>query len=181
MQALDSSDTNTSDPTGAPLALRFNQGCVLNSLSASQQEQLYDWLELLPAKAVLEMVAMPAPDGFGIKMHLTTLRRFHLRARARFQKQLVDSTAETNGDFAVPPGALEELTNASMRQFAAELATVQGRDPAHFATVARWVLRLQQNARRERELQIAENRLELEKSKAEPKKPNSNSMLREQP
>jgi hypothetical protein len=40
-------------------------------------------------------------------------------------------------------------------------------NPAHFATVSRWVLRLQQHAQRDRELKLHQDRLDLERYKFE--------------
>jgi hypothetical protein len=146
--------------------IQFKKGCMLNSLTVAQQEQLFDWAELLPNKTVLERVALPAPEGFGLKMHLTTLRRFHRAARLRFQKELTDSSDESLAEPPADLAVLDRLTETALRQFAVEMVTVQDRDPARFAAVSRWVLRLQQNAHRDRELKILEERLALEKEKA---------------
>jgi hypothetical protein len=87
---------NTSEPiesnspaiSPATPYIKFREGCILNNLSATEREQLFDWLELHSPKTVLEMVAAPPPDGFGIKTHLNSLRRFHHRARNVFHKEL---------------------------------------------------------------------------------------------
>ncbi len=113
------------------------------------------------------MVAAPPPEGFGINTHLTSLRRFHMRAQAHFQKDLAESHMEVLAELGADPLALNRLTDAALRQFANELATVQKRDPAHFATVSRWVLRLQQNAQREREHKLHQDRLEQKKTEFE--------------
>ena len=164
---METSEPNNLDSPSDPTpVLKFREGCVLNRLSAAQQEQLFDWLELHPPKAVLGMVAAPPPEGFGIQTHLKSLRRFHQRARTLFHKELTAAPLELLGE----PGsgiADDQLTVALLRQFAVEMATVQQRDPAHFASVSRWALRLQQNAQRERELKILEDRIALQKSKAE--------------
>ncbi|MDB6039795.1 MAG: hypothetical protein JWM99_3636 [Verrucomicrobiales bacterium] len=80
MNATELNDSNPSLPGGPEIFIKFRESCVLSALSAAQQEQLFDWLELYPPKIVLEMVAAPPPDGFGLKTHLTSLRRFHERA-----------------------------------------------------------------------------------------------------
>ncbi len=138
---------------------------ILDSLSTAQQEQLVDWLELHPIKTVLEFVAAPPPEGFGIKTHITSLRRFQLRAQAHNQKDLADCHVELLEELGGDPQALSRLTDAALRQFAVELATVNNRDPANFATVSSWVLRLQQNAQRDRELKATEDRIALEREK----------------
>ena len=112
--------------------IRFNNQSVLNSLSADQQEQLYDWLECYPAKRVLELVAAEPPEGFGLKIHLTTLRRFHLRARDHFHRQITEDLPEL-GHNAITN---EEFVFASLQRAAAELSTEQ-LTPNRFTAAAR--------------------------------------------
>jgi hypothetical protein len=52
---------------------------ILDHLPTEKQEQLIDWIESLTAKEVLEKVAAPEPEGFGIKTHATSLQRFYER------------------------------------------------------------------------------------------------------
>ena len=167
MQTLEHDSSNSSSDSIETAPIRFNAGCILNTLSGAQQEQLFDWLELYSARTVLEMVAAPAPEGFGLKMHLTTLRRFLRAARTRFHKDLTATPVELVQPVPSVPNPLDQEAVAGLREFAVELATVQQRDPLHFATVSRWVLRLEQNSQRERQLKIAENRVALLKEKME--------------
>ena len=163
-------DLNSNKNTTSESAIRLKESCVLSALTPAQQEELFDWLELHPAKTVLEMVAAPPPEGFGIKTHLTSLRRFHARARACFHREITAAPLELLPEPGSDPIALDKLTATALRQFAVEMATVQERDTARFGTVSRWVLRLQQNAQRERELKIAEDRLALTKLRVETEK-----------
>jgi hypothetical protein len=161
--------TPDSDPENSPSEpKRHNprkKWGILDSLTTAQQEQLVDWLELHPIKTVLELVAAPPPEGFGIKTHITSLRRFQLRAQAHNQKDLAECHVELLEELGGDPQALNLLTDSALRQFAVELATVNNRDPANFATVSSWVLRLQQNAQRDRELKAIEDRIALEREK----------------
>ena len=52
---------------------------VLDRLTSEQQDQLLHWLDIYPDKLVLEKVAAPPPDGFGLATHITSLRRFQAR------------------------------------------------------------------------------------------------------
>ena len=83
----------------APTSSKRNPG-ILDSLSPEQREQLMDWLELHPVQKVLELVAAPPPDGFGIKTHITSLRRFHHQAQAANQKDLADEHCELLAELA---------------------------------------------------------------------------------
>ena len=166
MKTPDSNAPSLPVESKAPASSKRNPG-ILDSLSPEQREQLMDWLELHPVQKVLELVAAPPPDGFGIKTHITSLRRFHHQAQAANQKDLADGHCELLAELGSDPHSLNQLTDAALRQFAVELATVNNRNPAHFATVSRWVLRLQQNAQREREIKVIEDRIALEKRKFE--------------
>lgn len=164
---------NTDEPaTDAPI--RFIRGCVLNSLTRSEQERLYDWLEMYPPKRVLELVQADAPEGFGIQTHLTTLRRFHARAHDHFQRQLMADTTEALANSDPSDEALESLTLRAVRRAALELSTTHHNSPTHFNVVARWLAKLKQieqrdkeMAQRDCELKLAERRLELETKKFE--------------
>jgi len=41
------------------------------------------WMELYEIEQVLEKVAAPPPEGFRIKTHITSLRRFYRREKIR--------------------------------------------------------------------------------------------------
>ncbi len=56
---------------------------ILDTLSPEQSDQLLTWLEIHPIQTVIELVAAPPPDGFGMKTHVTSLRRFYRRAQSR--------------------------------------------------------------------------------------------------
>jgi hypothetical protein len=54
---------------------------ILDGLSNDQHDQLLTWLELYPTNEVLQMIAAPPPQGFGIQTHITSLRRFQQHAQ----------------------------------------------------------------------------------------------------
>jgi hypothetical protein len=169
MEILESMDQNEKISSIPQPPIKLKESCALAALTSSQQEQLFDWLELYPAKTVLELVAAAPPEGLGIKTHLTSLRRFHARARACFHREIIAAPIELLPEHT-DPVALDKLTATALRQFAVEMATVQERDPSRFGTVSRWVLRVQQNEQRDRELKIAEDRVALTKLRVEMEK-----------
>ncbi|HYE33511.1 MAG TPA: hypothetical protein VEH27_18970 [Methylomirabilota bacterium] len=134
--------------------------CALSALTPDQQEQLYDWLESYPLRRVLEMVAAPCPEGFGLKTHLTTLRRFHVRARARFQNQLAEDLPE----IGAPAPGTDQLLLASLQRAAAELSTDQ-LTASRFTAAAKWMLRLKEIEQRQQEIELTRERLQLEHAK----------------
>jgi hypothetical protein len=145
--------------------IEFKKGCILNSLTAAQQAQLFEWAELYPQKVALEKVAAPPPEGFGIKMHLTTLRRFHLRARLFYGRQLSEEGSRAGADHRRDKP--QELTMETVRQAALELSSMHRHGPAEFNAVSRWLMRVKESEHRERELELMKERIELEKRKFE--------------
>src|SRR5688572_15386312 len=62
--------------------LKIRCGSFLSKLDTDQMQQLFRWLQEHSAPKVRLMVAAPAPEGFGLEVQETTLRRLraHLRA-----------------------------------------------------------------------------------------------------
>jgi hypothetical protein len=59
------------------------QSSILDSLSPEAQEKIIGWLEIDSARLVAERISQPAPEGFGLHTHVTTLRRFLLCSPSR--------------------------------------------------------------------------------------------------
>src|SRR5687768_16947977 len=76
----------------------------LDSLTNDQRATVYDWLVDLPTKQVVERIAQPAPEGFGIKTHITTLRRF----KDRYWAELAADREESAKRFANSTGTTPE-------------------------------------------------------------------------
>ena len=58
-----------------PEDVRFRAGSLLARLSSEQRTQLFKWLLGYSVADVVNFVAAPPPQGFGIQTHKTTLRR----------------------------------------------------------------------------------------------------------
>src|SRR4051812_20827912 len=52
---------------------------ILANLNQDDQEQLTDWLLSRSYREVQEQLAKPRPDGFNLKVGITTLSRFYAR------------------------------------------------------------------------------------------------------
>ena|SRR6185369_5753234 len=52
---------------------------VLGNLSEDDRERVLQWLAHTSYREVLRQIAEPAPEGFGLKIHYNSLRRFHLK------------------------------------------------------------------------------------------------------
>ena len=139
---------------------------ILDTLSPADQEKLMFWLETEPYRTVLERIAAPRPEGFGLHTHLTTLCRYY----ARHQKTEEPEITEIVGDLAATelnPTDLDRVTAASVRRSALQLAASPQLDPKKFKALANWVLKLREQEQHDRALDLAEKRYQLAKAEFE--------------
>ena len=132
---------------------------TLDPLTEDQKAQLYDWLLEMPAEKVLERIARPAPDGFGIKTHLTTLRRFKNRRDAENAADILDSAAHLGN---IAPGrekAPDETILTELRRHLCERASSPAATDSQVALLASWVNRQQRLTVAIQHVQIARKRL----------------------
>ena len=136
----------------------------LSNLSKEQQDQLLAWLELLPMRQVLEKVAAPPPEGFGIQTYPTTLRRFYARHRATSESEnsalaaelIQATTADSPVDSAIAFG---------VRQIAFELSNSPRIGSKQFKALSRWVLKLRDLQHADKHLDLARERLALDRAR----------------
>jgi hypothetical protein len=139
---------------------------VLDRLSPEQQNQLLHWMDIYPDKSVLEKVAAPPPEGFGISTHITSLRRF----QARKQRDDAIEILEMARTAAAESSVTEEFVAASGRLLAEkafELISSGSVKPKQFNAVARWIARLRDQELKSEALRLAAQRLALERRRAQ--------------
>jgi hypothetical protein len=137
---------------------------ILDQLSPEQQEQLIDWIESFTAKEVLEKVAAPEPEGFGIRTHATSLRRFYDKWQASQKTEDLQSAfhqLEGTEDPMLSKGISSALTRQAFR-------TVTGPKRAQMTLdqATKWIITMEKQQLREKELELAKRRLDLEEKKA---------------
>lgn len=75
---------------------KINARSVLLELTEEQRETLYDWLLSDSYAGVQARMAVPPPEGFGIRAQITTLQRFFARrmdeVREENEEELAQST-----------------------------------------------------------------------------------------
>jgi hypothetical protein len=60
----------------------MRKDCALSKLTDEQQADLFDWLSTDTYESILNRIAQPVPDGFGIKTHINSLHRFYQQRQA---------------------------------------------------------------------------------------------------
>jgi hypothetical protein len=137
----------------------------IDELNTADKEQILAWLEAYPTRTVVEMIAKTPPDGFGVRTHVTTLRRFFARheAEAEANELEIAKLFESNG--ASTP--LESATEALLRKWAFKIATNPHRSTGAFKALSSWLHRTKEQKHREMQLKINSERLALEREKFE--------------
>ena len=133
---------------------------TLDTLSSDQLDQLYDWLLEMPVSKVAEKIAQPAPEGFGLKTHITTLRRFK---RRRWAEQAADqleaarlaAANSNNSDDAI----LDTAIASTLKRQLFERASAPDATSADLALLARYVQRNDKLKLDIERVQIARERL----------------------
>jgi hypothetical protein len=137
---------------------------ILDGLTDDQQDQLLTWLELYPVKDVLEMVAAAPPEGFGIRTHITSLRRFQQQAQLNDKEddvRLARRAQLTQEELDL----MKNAASSALIQQAFQLATKKGATSQNLAAASKWLSMLHQQELRQRELILAQARMDLEKQK----------------
>ena len=148
--------STTSNPNPSPL----------DSLNQEQRDQLFSWLELHKVSEVLQLVARPAPEGFGITTYDMTLRRWHRREKLARRPEDLQLARDILAD-ASEPGAFDQATAATLRHVAFELANSPRITAKNFKAIARWVLKLRDQEHHAHQLELEKQRLALETKKFE--------------
>lgn len=138
---------------------------ILDSLTPDQQDQLLVWMETLPAKTVLEKVAADPPAGFGLKTHLTSLRRFYARKQT---EAAIHDLQLARDRLASDPAASTDFQKAALSalmQRAFQLTVDSELNRSNFRAVASWLSTLLQQEVALARVQLARERLALQKQK----------------
>jgi len=139
----------------------IKENSALAGLTETQQATLFRWLELMPPDQVLERIAKPPPEGFGIETHRNTLRRFHIK----YESALHDDGELAAEILAQPQTVLAGATTARVEKLAFRLATSPGEKLSQFKALARWVLKLKEHGQKADLLALMNRRLELDVEK----------------
>ena len=131
----------------------------LESLPAEAQAQIIAWLDVEPRRRIVERIAKPAPEGFGIRTHVTTLARFYTRhlANERLADLELAKSLAPDADGDPIHAATQNLT----RDWAFQIATKPRRNLESFRSLSRWLLQLRQTQQRDQELAIQSDRFAL--------------------
>lgn len=138
---------------------------ALEQLSDAAQVQVLSWLELYPASTVVQMIAKPEPEGFGLQTHITSLRRFHARRQASSRPDEIEIARLFLPDEVTEP--IEKATNSILKDWAFQIATNPQRTNGGFKALSRWALKMREHTQRELQLKLNGERLALEREKFE--------------
>ena len=113
---------------------------ILDTLTDEQKDQLYDWLQQMPVPQVALKLAQPAPEGFGIKTHNTTLQRYKER---RWAEEAADQmeAAKIAGARSADDATLDTAIASTLKRHLFARASAPDATTADLALLARFVHR----------------------------------------
>ena len=153
--------TSSLNPHPSPFAF-MRRDCSLASLTQDQLDDLYEWISSDSYSEVVKRVALPSPDGFGIKTHITTLCRFYREERARrHAESLIQARSSPN------PLTSDELVAEASRQLAHASYEMSLRplNATHFNTLSRALHRVELSGLRRTQVDINKQQLDLNKER----------------
>src|SRR5437764_7773674 len=118
----------------------------IESLPEEAQAQIISWLEVEPRHKVVERIAKPAPEGFGIQTHATTLSRFFTRYMAKERQADLDLAKALAPNAAGDP--IDAATHSLISDWAFQIATKPKRNVDAFKALSRWLLKSRENEQR---------------------------------
>ncbi|HEX7859842.1 MAG TPA: hypothetical protein VF773_05940 [Verrucomicrobiae bacterium] len=152
---------------------------ILGNLPEDQQHLILDWCEELSYRDALKRIAAPAPEGLGLTVHYTSLRRFFMkRFPERYLQERTTALAEFSGaasDIAAADfGTYWSLAKESLEKHLFVRLQKDNFDSRDLSTLMRLALRMEdQRLRWARQFNDAERtnnetqRLQLERKAAE--------------
>jgi len=131
---------------------------TLDTLTDEQKDQLYDWLKQMPVLQVALKLAQPAPEGFGIKTHNTTLQRYKERRwaeEAADQMEAAKNACASSADHAI----LDTAIASTLKRHLFARASAPDAKTADLALLARFVHRHEKLKLEVERVQISRERL----------------------
>ena len=138
---------------------------LIDELPEEAQLKIVSWLECYSTRRVVEMIAEPAPEGFGIQTHITTLRRFYARHSTDSHLDEMEIAKALVGAQASDP--IGTATETSLKHWAFQIATQPQRTSSAFKALSRWFHKVEDQRYRKLQLELQKERLALERARFE--------------
>ena len=139
---------------------------ILDSLSADQLDDLIGWMDdpSIKMQMILERVAAPPPEGFGIKTHVTSLRRLYRRQKLR-QAQEDLALARMGHLNADELAQIRRSAAAALTRLAFETASGHAPGAAQLTAAMKWLESLQERELKLEQMELRRRQLAHEQRK----------------
>jgi hypothetical protein len=142
---------------------------ALSRLTQSEQDTLFDWLCTHTYDWVLKQVALPPPEGFGLRTHINSLARFYqqrfAQIRERDFQQLLAQKDVSPGDASISARSSgAELFYSNAEASLAHLTYLLSQSPpsiANFRAIARVLKDRDETALKQEFIEISRQQLDL--------------------
>jgi len=93
---------------------KTRSNAILMNLPQTQKDKLNAWLLADPYRKVQELIARPAPDGFGRKVSLAAISGYYKKAMPPFLENIRDDRAIAAAQLSVGEAGKEDLKAATL-------------------------------------------------------------------
>ena len=132
---------------------------TLAQLTDDQQAQVFDWLQDLGYSETIKKLALPPPDGFGIKTYRASLHAFFVRYAAQLKVEHAASAAALAVGTTCTP-AFVSVSEDALHHSAFQLST-SPIDLETFKELSRWITKHKSHEQKADYVRIADEHLAL--------------------
>lgn len=151
--------------------IRTRPNDILGNLSADQQQDLHHWLASSSSvDEIRKRIALPPPEGFGLKVSRATLRRFfakslppHLREARNRELDIIRQQAILA---ATNPAPFNLVAIESMHRYLFELSINIKQNPQAFETAYKLMLKTEELKLKQQSALLAREKVEIQAAKA---------------
>jgi hypothetical protein len=87
---------------------------ILANLPGPQREKLNAWLLTRSYRKVQELIAQPPPEGFGLRVHITSIGNYYKSAMPLYLESIRDDRAIAAAQLSVGEAGKEDLNAATL-------------------------------------------------------------------
>ena len=139
--------------------MKFRSDSTLSQLTEEQQAQVYDWLQALGYTETIKRIAMPEPDGFGLKTYRASLHRFFHHYSAWLKSEHLEAANTLVAD-PLPGATFTSGAEQALHHLTFQLST-SPHEPEIFKELSRWITRTKTHDQKTQYLRVAEQHLAL--------------------
>ncbi|MDB6041305.1 MAG: hypothetical protein JWM99_5146 [Verrucomicrobiales bacterium] len=109
----------------------------LLNLPQPEKDKLNGWLLTHPYHKVQELISQPAPAGFGLKAHISSIGRYYQKAMPQYLENIRDDRSLAAAQLSVGTDGAEEIEKATLDALRCRLFRLSLSDQSDTNEIAR--------------------------------------------